>query len=406
MSDCKPCALADRQIELDRDAAGHTAALLRQKKSRLATSPHGFLRGSAPLFHRILTTRPDLAAGPAGMGWIAGDMHLENVGAYRNDADQVVFALNDFDDGTIGPLHLDVLRLSTSVILAGRGFHATGADSIAFVERLIGAYLAARSGSAAPPEPEPVRALVDKVKNRSRQDLLDKRAPLDKSGRRRFERGERYLDLPPDIVPRIPEILAAYVAALGPRAPGKAAKWVVEDAAQRVAGNGSLGVLRIALLVRDHDDGERLIELKECRASSTEALFQPPLVRWTHHAERAVQAANGLLAAPPRHLAAFEAAGRSFAGRRLFPQEDKLALDKLVLDRPASEAAQARAAITGLVQLVGHLLGAAHAHGVAALGEPPPQPWNDREVAALVDHAIELAGMMESVYLAWVRRAW
>ena len=30
-------------------------------------------------------------------------MHLENVGAYRSDADEVVFGLNDFDDATIGP---------------------------------------------------------------------------------------------------------------------------------------------------------------------------------------------------------------------------------------------------------------------------------------------------------------
>lgn len=49
----------------------------------MLASPHAFLRGAAPLFYEILAARPDLAAGPPGEGWIVGDMHLENVGAYR-----------------------------------------------------------------------------------------------------------------------------------------------------------------------------------------------------------------------------------------------------------------------------------------------------------------------------------
>jgi len=165
MSDLGPFTLAARQIELDRAATAQIPALFDRKKVRLAPSPHTFFRGSAPLFHEILAARPDLAAGPAGDGWIVGDMHLENVGAYRNGADEVVFALNDFDDGTIGPLHLDVLRLSTSVLLAGRGFRA-GAQSISLVEHVLGAYLDALGGGAAPAVPDVVRDLVQCVKDR------------------------------------------------------------------------------------------------------------------------------------------------------------------------------------------------------------------------------------------------
>src|SRR5580704_15955835 len=117
MTDFDPFALAARQADMDRDATQRIPALLDRKRLRLAPAPFAFLRGSAPLFYEILAARPDLAAGPAGDGWIVGDMHLENVGAYRNDADEVVFGLNDFDDATIGPLRCDVLRLSTSVLL-------------------------------------------------------------------------------------------------------------------------------------------------------------------------------------------------------------------------------------------------------------------------------------------------
>lgn len=394
MPDLDVFALAARQIELDRDATSRMPALLGRKKQRLGPTPFAFLRGSARLFYEILAGRPDLAAGPAGDGFIVGDMHLENVGAYRGDGDEVVFGLNDFDDATIGPLRYDVLRFSTSVLLAGRGFQVTGAQAISLVEHAVAAYLRARGGDARPEVPAPVAALIQQVQRRGNKELLDARAPAD-HGKRRFVRGERYLDLPPDVEARVPALLAAYVTALGARAPGKAATWKIEDAAFRIAGNGSLGVMRVAVLVRDHDGDERLVELKECHEPSPSALFQPPAGRWTYPAERVVTAARALCATPPRHLAAVKLDALSFAGRRLFPQEDKLDLAEL----------HAGAKLDELVGFIGHVLGAGHARGVAALGGAPLPAWTGAEVAAVIDHAVVLAGLLEGIYLAWVRRS-
>lgn len=389
-----PFALAARQIELDRASTARLPALFERKKARLAPSPHTFLRGSARLFYEILARRPELAAGPAGDGWIVGDMHLENVGAYRDDAGDVVFGLNDFDDATIGPLHLDVLRLSISVLLAAPDLGAGGAQAIALVERAVGAYLAARAGGAAPPLPAPVAELVKRCKERSKKDLLDHRAPSE-HGKRRFARGDRYLDLPPDIAALVPALVSDYIAALGRRAPARATEWKIEDSALRIAGNGSLGVLRIAVLVGDHAGEERLIELKECRASSTEGLFAPPAGHWTHPAERSAMGAGALVPAPPRHLAPIRRGDLSLSGRRLFPQEDKLALEDM----------RAGARVDDLVHFIGHLLGAAHARGAAALGAPAPRPWTGDEVAALVDRAVEVGGIHHAVYLAYARRS-
>jgi uncharacterized protein (DUF2252 family) len=394
MIDLDPFALAARQVALDRANTTRLPALFERKKARLAASPHAFLRGSAPLFYEILAAHPELAAGPAGEGFIVGDMHLENVGAYRNDADEVVFDLNDFDDTAVAPLRLDVLRLSTSVLLAGRGFQATGGQAIALVQRMIGAYLKAVAGGPPPPEPALVADLIARVKGRSNKALLDARAPLGPHGERRLLRGERYLDLPPDIEARVPALLAAYVAALGDRAPGKASEWKVVDAALRVAGNGSLGVLRVAMLVEDHGGDERLVELKEARSSSTEALIAPRAPA-AHPAEQVVKGARALLVSPPRHLCALRLDGLSFIGRRLFPQEDKLDLT----------AMHAGAALEALVAWIGHVVGAAHVRGAAVLGAPTLTPWSGAEVDAVVDHAVALAGMLEGIYLAWVRRA-
>ncbi len=394
MTDLDPFALADRQIALDHEATRRLPALLERKRQRLAPSPHAFLRGSAPLYYEILAARPDLASGPAGDGWLVGDMHLENVGAYRTDDDAVVFGLNDFDDATVGPLRLDVLRLSTSILLASRGLGVSGAAALSLVERAIGQYLRGRGGAAGPPTPSCVTELISHAQNRSKKELLDDRAPMD-HGRRHFVRGERYLELPADLQARVPELMRAYVAALGDRAPGRAGGWSIEDQALRIAGNGSLGVARVAVLVRDNSGDERLVELKECRDSSVNALVPAPAGKWSNEAERVVLAARALAATPPRLLAPVVSGGVPYAGRRLFPQEDKLRLERL----------GAGPELERLVLHVGNLLGAAHARGVASLKLPAPEAWSGEEVGKVIDGAVVLAGLLEGVSLAHSRRS-
>src|SRR4051812_19439752 len=89
------------------------------KAERMRVSAHAFLRGSAPLFYALLDDLP-LGSLARRTGWIVGDMHLENVGAYRTERGDMAFDLNDFDAGCVGPLAYDVLRLLTSVLLSSR----------------------------------------------------------------------------------------------------------------------------------------------------------------------------------------------------------------------------------------------------------------------------------------------
>ncbi len=385
-----PFRLASRQIELDREATHRFSAFFEQKRARQLASPHAFLRGSAPLFYEILASRPDLAEGPSGEGFLVGDMHLENIGAYRNDDDEVLLDLNDFDDAAVGPWRLDVLRLATSVLLAGRSFQATGPQAIELAHALLDAYVgAACEAGRAPATPPLMKSLVERATMRTQKELLDRRAPVTKKGTRAFSRGEHYLELPLAVASDAPTLLRAYVEALGDRAPAKAGGWSVEDAAQRIAGTGSLGRLRVALLVRADADHERIVELKEAGPSSVSRLVaQAP---FASDAERVVTGARALVKAPARHLAAVSAAGTSFLGRRLCPEEDKLALEGLHVGRE----------LDAMARMVGHLLGRAHARAATV---PPTARWTTSDIERLVDHAVVLAGMHEAIYLAYARR--
>jgi uncharacterized protein (DUF2252 family) len=385
--DLTPAALALRQVELDRAATARVPRLFARKRERMRRSAHAFFRGCSPLFYEVLAARPSLSQGPAGEGGIVGDMHLENVGAFRGESGAIVFDLNDFDDATLGPWRADVLRLAVSTLLAVRSLRPAGDDALRAAETMLRKWRDGVSGDPGPPRPREVESLLRRAERRTDEDLLAGRAPVSE-GHRAFTRGERYFDLPPDVSSQVPGLLGRYVRALAERAPKRAADWRVEDAAWRVAGTGSLGVLRVAILVsRDESSRDRLFDLKESRPSAVHRAFPPPDPEPAMRAAAIVQAARALLNDPPRLLAAVDNAP-GFIGRRLFPQEDKLALENGV-NSPED-----------LAREVGWILGRAHRR---AATKAPAEPWSDAELSAILDEAIEVAGLFESVYLAYCR---
>lgn len=383
-----PARLAARQRELDLLGTRRFRGLYEVKRDKLAASPHAFLRGSAPLFFELLARRPDLARGPGGEGWIVGDMHLENVGAYRTDDDRVAFDVNDFDDAVQGPFRLDVLRLATSVLLAGRTFGTQGPEAIALARTLVTSWRRSIGGEKEQRRPKTIATLVERASGRQREDLLDARAPK-KNGRRRFVRGLRYRSLPAEVSRHVPALLELFRDALGDAAPPDASEWTVIDSALRIAGTGSLGRMRLAVLVVNESGRARMLEFKEASAASGAVLLGERAQ--SDPARRVVEAAHALVAHPHRFLAAIPESPLRlpFVGRQLWPQEDKLDLAAL---EPGVE-------LTRVVSAIGHTLGRAHQRSVTKVVR-----WSESEAEGVLLQAVELAGIFEAIYLAWCAR--
>lgn len=406
-------ALADRQLELDRERTKRFPYLFVRKLQRMSASPLAYLRGAAPLFYEILASHPDLAGGPAGEGWIVGDMHLENFGAYRPDPVRaaeptsgkddatskkhrvVRFDLNDFDDAIIGPWRLDVLRLTTSLLLGGRELGATGLVALSLCDLLLDAW--ARSAfdhEPVPSEPPaPVAALMEQVRARSKTGLLDDRTEVT-GGKRHFVRGPRYADLPPDIVSAVPDAFERYVEALSDEDRPHKGSLEIVDCALRIAGTGSLGGLRIAVLVKGKGgaDGGWIFDMKEQGEPSAATLCGPPAMV---PAERVCTAFRSSVERPPRMLGSTVLRGGagmsklSMFVRKLSPQEDKLDLRHLRgTDLP------------DLATYLGALLGSAHARAATKA----PKRWAASDLATVRAHAIALAGIHEAVYLELCER--
>ncbi|HEU4411066.1 MAG TPA: DUF2252 family protein [Polyangiaceae bacterium] len=394
-----PRALAHRQIELDRGRVAHSPPLFRRKVARMSASPLAFLRGAAPLFFEVLREQPDLGEGPGGEGWLVGDAHVENFGAFRprrpapdeGDApEDVAFDLNDFDEAVVGPFRLDVLRLTTSVLLGAREFRSDGRRALGLCDHLLENYEHALFHEGArPAPPRPVAELQAKVARRSRKELLAARTEAH-AGRLRFTRGERYLELAPSTLAHVAEAVERYFANLDEaERPAPKGREIV-DAAFRVAGTGSLGLLRVAVLLRLKEGGAPLVfDLKEQRTPAASALAPPP--KGLGPAERVVSAALHCLEHPPRRMAVTALAETPMLGRQLSPQEDKLALARI-----------ADADLEPLVGFLGALLGRAHRRGAT---HKPAHRWSKDERDALLDRAIRLASLHEAVYLWYCRYA-
>ena len=384
-----PLDAAQVQLGRDRDATRAYPTLLGRKLDRMAGSPLAYLRGTAPLFYQLLVEHPDLAAGPDGEGWLVGDAHLENFGAFRSvDArgeESVVFDVNDFDEAIIAPFRWDVVRLLTSVILGGRELGSNGKQSVQLCSAILEGYVTALATVEIPANPPPpVRRLLDKVDQRTHKDLLDKRTERVGNGRR-FVRGDRYLELSAELAPKARVAFAAYVEQLDPQQKLPRDHFLVEDVAFRVAGCGSLGSLRIAVLTRGkgEPDNRWIFDMKSEGAPSAQVLTPAPP---GPPAERVRNANLACLVRPPRMSGTTELDGQSLFVRRLLPQEDKLDLVHLRAEE-----------LPDLARYLGALLGRVHARGVKSA---PTRAWNAQDFAALTEHAIVIAGIHEAAYLA------
>ncbi len=352
----------------------------------MAASPLALLRGSAPLFYELIGSDPFLRGGPCGRGWIVGDAHLENFGAYRVESpgskSATTFDVNDFDEATMGMWHLDVLRLTTSAILGARSFGITSTDSVELAVKLLeGWSRAAFDGSRVKAPPPSIARLMRQVEARTRLQFLSGRTVrVNKS--RRFVRGDRYRSLPLNIVNKIDQMLSDYRDGLPKGDRPDEGQLQLLDAALRIAGTGSLGVLRIAALTlgKGGHGGAWIIDIKEQRDSC--ALGDAPKLT---AADRTVTAIHACLHRPPRFIGHAKLGERSMLVRRLAPQEDKLDWRKVD-----------RAELPALATYLGGLLGRVHARGQTGKAAR----WNRRERREMLERAVYVAGIHESMYLA------
>jgi len=325
---------------------GRNAELFRRKCERMRQGPFVFFRGTCHLFYGDWPLGGKLDRAP--LGWMCGDLHLENFGVYKGDNRQVYFDLNDFDEAALAPCTWELARFGTSVLLAAAELGLTRAAARNLVMAYLSAYRAAlATGKARWLEHAvaegAIRTLLDGATERTRVELLDRRTEV-KAGRRRIRLdGEHAL---PASAPERAAVRAA-VAQFG-RPAGRPKFFRVLDVARRVAGTGSLGVDRYIALIegKGSPDQNHLLDLKFALPSVPGRLLRKLQPRWDSEAHRVAELQRRAQAVSPAYLSAVGMGGRHFVLRELQPLEDRLDLEELAGQGQLEEAIATMGRIT------------------------------------------------------------
>jgi uncharacterized protein (DUF2252 family) len=363
---------------------GRDPELLARKFEAMAADRFAFLRGSANLAHAEL----DLAAIPASpVGWVCGDLHLNNFGCYRGLNRLVYFDLNDFDEAARLPLSVDLLRLLGSILTAAPGFGLNRDEAAALAAEALLRYSEALArGKAFWLEREtargPIQLLLEQVLTRRRRDLLARRTELRRGRRTLLIDNQRTLPFPPG--DELRDQLTDALRALG-HLYESPEYFVPRDFARRVAGMGSLGLPRYVALVQGRGDPDRnaLIDFKLAAPSSAAAALRGlEQVPWHDQAQRVVTVQDICQAACPAYLTAMPIGGRAFVVRELQPVEDRVALDRLARQaKRLADTLGSMAEVAAYAQLRG--AGRMGSNGPDAMIEfgfellAQPRPWLD-----------------------------
>jgi uncharacterized protein (DUF2252 family) len=266
--------------------AGRIPELVPLRVGRMAASPFAFLRGAAGLMAADLADRP--VTGIAAQ--ICGDAHAANFGLYGDARGGLVMDINDFDETVRGPWEWDVLRLATSLVLAGREAGAAEDVCRAAAYDAAGAYRRTMRLLAKLPVQEAWNAIADErlVAYADAHDLAGTLEQVAAKARRNTSAkfaarsteaapggARRFTDAPP-VLRRVPDAEAAAVAAgldgylrtVGEDRLPLLARYAVHDIAFRVVGTGSVGTRSYVVLLLDHLGEPLVLQVKEARPSA------------------------------------------------------------------------------------------------------------------------------------------
>ena len=306
--------------------AGRDPERLAMKYRAMRASPFGFLRGTCHLFYDRLPRGGMFKSAP--LVWVCGDLHMENFGSYKGDNRLVYFDVNDFDEGALAPASLDLVRFLTGLRIGIDSPHASDTKTHALCQTFLDAYGAALTlGKAYWVERETaqgvVRQLLDDLRERQRAVFLGSRTVLKRKQRLLRVDGKKALPVTAAQRASITGFMQEF--AKGQTHPDF---FGVLDIARRIAGTGSLGVDRYAILVqgKGSPDGNYLLDLKQALPSSLLPRLKVGQPTWESEAHRVVALQRRSQAVSMAFLQPVFLAENPFVLRALQPAEDRINL--------------------------------------------------------------------------------
>ena len=306
--------------------AGRDPERLAMKYRAMRASPFAFLRGTCHLFYDRLPRGGVFKSAPPV--WVCGDLHLENFGSYKADNRLVYFDINDFDESALAPASWDLVRFLTSLRTAAEGLSIGESRAQALCQIFLEAYASSLAvGKAYWVERDTAQGLVrhvlDGLRDRQRAAFLDSRTLVKRKQRLLRVDGKRALPVTEAQRAAITNFMQEFA-----KSRAQSGFFTVLDVARRIAGTGSLGVDRYAILVqgKGSPDGNYLLDLKQALPSSLVPHLKVAQPKWRNEAQRVVDVERRMQAVSMAFLQPVFFAETPCVLRALQPSEDRVAL--------------------------------------------------------------------------------
>ena len=280
--------------------------LLKIKYKLLCESPFRFFRGTNHLFYNDIPPDSFLLDKNSPTTIQCGDLHLENFGTFKAENRLIYFDMNDFDESFVGPILLDITRLSTSVFLAKDIIGIDYKEANKLIKILLKSYkLYLSNGLIRSIEKDSsrgsIKLLMSELSKRKRKKFIDNRIIKNKIK------------------------LTDKIFKCGLKIKNKLKQkfkndFDILDVSIRVAGTGSIGVERYMMLIkRNHK--KYLIDMKESSPSSFTGKFI-----FKNNSDKLITLQKYTQSNSPDFLKEVFFNGKWFTIKELQPTNDKLNL--------------------------------------------------------------------------------
>ncbi|MEI4463196.1 DUF2252 family protein [Exiguobacterium indicum] len=310
-------------------------AARQEKYDKMSLSPFRFFRGSSHLFYYDVTRIPLGFDTPQDKPtWIQGDLHFENFGVHGNAKGEIIYDVNDFDEGYLGSYLYDLIRMAVSVRLFAE---EAGYDPAPAIQNYVFKYLHDLKKYASGKDPSdvcftrdntkgPIKKLIKKAEKK-REELMGERTEII-NGTRRF-RALPDMEIVDDAtVKAIQGAWYSYIETIDTEDRRTESFYTIKDIIRKLdSGTASIGLERYYLLIEGEGGEEDLIlEMKQAQ-TSVPSLFLPvyrPEAEAIHQGRRIITSQKAMQAHEDPYLGYLTIDGKEYYVRERSPYKKKL----------------------------------------------------------------------------------
>jgi len=310
--------------------AGRDPELLALKYKLIRDNEFSFYRGTCHLFYEDWPAESPLNHMP--QVWICGDLHLENFGSYKGENRLTYFDLNDCDEGVLAPCTWELARFLVSVLVAAESLQLKHKQALGLCDVFLQSYVKTLGIGAArwverANATGMVKELLVSLKKRTRADFIKSRILTKRDKIKLIVAEGRALAVSDEARNKVTQFMTEFA-----KTQQNPAFFQVVDVVRRVAGTGSLGMERYAILVRGDSskatqyENFYLLDLKLSGVSALTPYLPNVQPKWPSEATRVVTVQRNLQAVPPAFLSAVSIGQQSYVLKELLPTQDRLNL--------------------------------------------------------------------------------